>query len=358
MKRLVVKTNILEILSEFSSKTESFLIDHLRSDSKRGSISIAAFKIDLIHSKFLIIDEFINIKNISYYFKRVYSKLVTQRNVPNENNTLDYTKLKNYNEINIHFLQNIMLFTDLNLCKFSRRINIFCHGSDVNILLKNETVLQKKVMYALKAKICFTFNSLYLKRQFCKIMKISEVAHNLVVKHPIKRSYFQRLAKLQNYFSPSSQAINILTVCNLTPIKNVLDGIKAVQILLKEGLDIHYLIIGVGVESESLSNYIADNGLSNNVLIINRKIANSFLGSVFLGKKIYLHTSGRNKDAEEAYGLIQREALDTGLYVVCYLLGGQHENVTSKRIIFSDYGKREKGLAASIKKIVGKINAN
>lgn len=341
---------ILEVLPQLTINTESYIIDQLLSDAKNSKISIAAYSFDQKTKTLVQPAKCYSNRNVAYLFNKLRNQLKSKPLLPTENYSLTLTRLSTFDKIHLHFLQNQLVLNQEVLQKLSSIITVFCHGSDVNVLLRNNKRLQNVTSISVKDGVHFQFNSQYLLNQFCDILSIDNNYRNLSVVHPRSKGYFSRIAPLQKYFRDPNGPVNIITVCNLIPLKNVLVGIQAIECLIKDGFDINYSIVGVGPDRKRIEDYILSNNLSSHVNLYNQRIANNFLGTFFLGKHVYLNPSSLNRGIAEAYGLVQREALDAGLSVVSFCVGGQAEGLKSDRVFLAEYELQANGLADQLTK--------
>ena len=145
--------------------------------------------------------------------------------------------------------------------------------------------------------------------------------------------------------------IDIIGVGSLIPLKNYNLFIDIVNELVADFPSLKILLIGDGEQKIEIENFVAEKGLSGNILLTG-KIPRCEVLNYMARSKIFLHTS-----LYESQGLVFLEALYCGLYVVSFNVGYLPE---SKKVSLckdkDDMLERIKNLLCSEKKFEKEIH--
>ncbi|MBT2699448.1 glycosyltransferase [Bacillus sp. ISL-40] len=101
-----------------------------------------------------------------------------------------------------------------------------------------------------------------LKRKFLNLSSKIQVMHNIVAPRVIKKLALESVNKIQ------SNTITIISVGRLHYAKGYDLAIGACELLIKNGYDIKWFIIGEGEEREKLEQLIKNKGLKKNFILI------------------------------------------------------------------------------------------
>jgi len=137
-----------------------------------------------------------------------------------------------------------------------------------------------------------------------KDVKIINNGVNLKLFHP---SHYNK--KLKKRYGPGKL---IITVCRLDKRKNIVDLIKAAEIVIKKYPKTKFLIIGKGEERENLQMLIKRAGLEKNIILMGYVSEEDIL-KYYATADIFALTS-----KYEGFGIVYAEAMASGTPVVCY----------------------------------------
>ncbi len=123
----------------------------------------------------------------------------------------------------------------------------------------------------------------------------------------------------EDFSLPRKSKIRLITVSRLSPEKGIDISLKAIRILVDQGLDVYYEIIGDGPQREELVNLIERLNLSDRVILQGQK-ENIFIINrlKFLSDKaIYIQPS-----LLEAFGFSMLEAASVAIPIIASNVGG------------------------------------
>ena len=127
-------------------------------------------------------------------------------------------------------------------------------------------------------------------------------------------------------WSPSG-AIRLVTVSRLNPMKGHKYAIAAVRVLLEEGIDVTYDIIGEGEHEAEIRQQIIDSNLERSVHLIG-PVANDIVATRLMEYDAFVLPS---VGLGEAAPVAVMEAMSVGMPVLCSIIGGTPEMIEHGR---------------------------
>lgn len=158
-----------------------------------------------------------------------------------------------------------------------------------------------------------------------------------------------RAANIRESLGIPSSSLLVATVARFQPIKGQLKGVKAVELALRQGMDVTYLLIGGSVfgsaadddYEQSVKDYVRNNGLESSVL--------------FLGEQQDIPAILKDVDVlivpsdNESFGVAAVEAICSGVALLSTPNDGVSEIVEGNAVYLSRTNDAE-GLAALLMK--------
>jgi glycosyltransferase involved in cell wall biosynthesis len=205
-----------------------------------------------------------------------------------------------------------------------------------NTLIKSR-ILNFRKKYIYKMYNCFFTNSHGTKDDFVKTFGIAPSA--LKVKpYLIKKSNLE-------YRNKVSRKKEILILGRLDKSKGHLELLKCFKQLIIEDSEYKLFIAGAGIQRKVLEVYIKDNGMNENVFFLGKVPYNKI--EDYLSQSL-IHVSS---SYEEAFGLVNIEALREGTPILCTQTNGSKDIVEqSINGDFFDFNDPE-SFVRSVKKI-------
>lgn len=121
--------------------------------------------------------------------------------------------------------------------------------------------------------------------------------------------------ELRRRFCPDDAPL-LLSVCRLSPRKNLKDMVAAASLLRARGLDFRLAIVGTGEERDALTDRIAALGLADHVQLTGF-LDDETVRRLYASADVYLSTS-----LYEGFGLSIVQAMSAGLPIVAYAAKG------------------------------------
>lgn len=170
--------------------------------------------------------------------------------------------------------------------------------------------------YLFETADLITANTPYLKRQLLKIgcpeKKID------VVPMPIDCDFFSPKV----HRPVDQEAVKLLSVGRLVPIKGHVFGILAINELIKKGYGVEYRIIGNGASKKELEDLAKTLGIQKNIIFL-EELPQEEIRKFYYNSDIFLMPSSVvDGDTRETQGLVSLEAQACGLPVVGFMSGG------------------------------------
>ena len=127
-----------------------------------------------------------------------------------------------------------------------------------------------------------------------------------------------------------NQSLGLISVGRLIPLKGHKYGIKALKLLIDEGISAHYTIIGIGREENVLKALVKELKLDDHVSFMGLK-SQSELQEQYSKNHLFLMTSiTDDQNRAEAQGIVTLEAQSMGLPVVAFDSGGVSSTLTTE----------------------------
>ncbi len=220
-----------------------------------------------------------------------------------------------------HFGQNGKLLYDmqqLHLLNATKTIVSF-HGSDLHF---HGAAYYKKLF---QSNFRFTVNSNYMAQRLMQMgagkadiipMAVNEMFLNGEI-DPKKKKLF-----------------TIITVARLIPVKGIINGLKAVQKLKEEDLEIQYHIIGDGPLYDSLQQWTTDHKMEECVAFLGSKTHDEIKDCLKEADVFILPGITTTEGAREAQGLVVQEAQAMQLPVIVTDAGGMSEGMIHEKTGF------------------------
>lgn len=205
------------------------------------------------------------------------------------------------------------------------------------------------------------FREFLLKRSVRRVLCVSNAARNNLFNQgfdncstvylgvPTTLFANAKAANIRKSLGISSSGLLVATVARFQPIKGQLKGVKAVELALKQGLDVTYLLIGGSVFGSAsddnyeqvVKDYVRDNGLDSNVLFLGER---QDVPSILKDVDILIVPSDN-----ESFGVAAVEAICSGAALLSTPNDGVSEIVEGNSTYLSCTNSAE-GLAALLVK--------
>jgi len=199
------------------------------------------------------------------------------------------------------------------------------HGFSVHS--KNETEKQKLIatnMNLFQQSKYITVNSPYL---FDKMINLQCDQSKLrIVPMGVDTDFFtdESIKTIKN------KALGLISVGRLIPLKGHKYGIEALKKLINEGISVHYTIIGIGREEDTLKTLVKELKLDDHVSFMGLK-SQTELREQYSKNHVFLMTSiTDDQNRAEAQGIVTLEAQSMGLPVVAFDSGGVSITLTTE----------------------------
>ncbi len=228
-----------------------------------------------------------------------------------------YKPFRNFDTIHIQFGTNkhpvdIMKKTGY----FKSRIIVSFHGHDLYFPINNRIPNNGYYDRLFEVADHLVANTPFLKEKL------------LAINAPEDKIEIIPVAVNTNFFKPSkleintSETIRIITVGRLEIFKGQYLGIECISKLVKNGFNVHYIIVGTGSQEKVLKNLIQEYSLNNYISLTGRK-SQKEINELLQNHDIFLMTSIHDPNyGVESQGLVIAEAQACGLPVVAFDTGG------------------------------------
>jgi glycosyltransferase involved in cell wall biosynthesis len=281
--------------------------------------------------------------------------------------------LNEYNIPKIKFLKNNKLLRFYDLYKYVKENKIdLIHswGNSETIysiparLFLKKTLLNGSVLHGVrKQKLSHYFRSFILRRSkyilansfaglYTNKIKVNNerhfVIHNGVEDKFFVRKNFEKRKQFNSEKNLTDDAIIFISIANFHPYKEYFTPLEVIASLVKEGVHLHYIIVGWGPLEKAINDYIVHLNLGDKVTIYSNR---PYIPDILSISDIMLHSS----EGEGCSNAIL-EAKAAGCIVVASETGGTPEIVGSKDFLF-EYKNRE-DLTAKIKAAVKSFNTD
>ncbi len=204
---------------------------------------------------------------------------------------------------------------------------IFLHGTDLRLALRNKQKI-KKVSYILNNASKVVVNSTYLQNELNRNFKIYipvEIIYPCPSDNFFSDINHEKTSKLRVNLGLEGKKV-MISVGRLVKGKGHQQLLECIPELLKSVPNLVWLVVGSGVESTSLVEYVQKNSLQSVV---------RFLGEVPLGElpdyyalgNIFVLLTHPTERSVESFGTVFLEASAAGLPVVAGKCGGVEEAV-------------------------------
>lgn len=166
------------------------------------------------------------------------------------------------------------------------------------------------------ARIAYSEHFAYRNKQLYLLCASAHVADDVGLFHAypdkkFKWGYFPRIETDLYEKENNSNKIELLWVGRMIDWKRPLYAVKAVEILVREGVPIHLTMVGTGSMTEQIQGEIKAKGLSEYIDFLGPKSPKE-VRNIMRKSDIYLFTSTR----EEGWGAVLNEAMGSGCAVV------------------------------------------
>ncbi|WP_159447904.1 glycosyltransferase family 4 protein [Salegentibacter salinarum] len=227
-----------------------------------------------------------------------------------------YASLRNYEVIHIQFGTNKDPIDILKKNGFlkSRIITSF-HGHDLHFPINNQILEDGYYDNLFEVADVLVCNTTYLKEK----LKTLRAPENKIETIPVTvdTDTFRPAA-----FHRDKNKLKLMTVGRMDQLKGQEYGIKAVNLLIKKGIDVQYILVGTGIYEERLKKMVDELGLNGNISF-KGKTNPKDVAKLLQSADIFLMTSVTNKvGMQESQGLVTAEAQACGLPVIAFDTGG------------------------------------
>ena len=370
---------VLIATTYFPQTSETFILDHATSLIKAGIevsvLSLFASTSKVFHKDFhqyrledrtinersshisRLSSAFIQLKQATYAlfrYPKCFFSLLRDKSIKKKRTyfaAFGLTKIyRDTDIIHAHFGNVGLRMTNLKkIGIISSNTPIVCsfHGSDID----DPIYRQQPNFYSqfFKEVSLIVSNSAYIKNRLleigCNNNKI------VILKNGINLNDFFPTAATET--KSKNNTITILTVARLTEFKGLQYGVKAVKLLVDDGVkSIKYIIVGDGELRNELEKLVEDLALSSFVTLVGMKsrqeIINHYSESDIFILPGIISAHGR----VETQGIVLQEAQAMGLPVITTNVGGIPEGVLDKKTGFLVEQKNANQLAEKIKLLI------
>lgn len=222
------------------------------------------------------------------------------------------------------------------------------HGYDAHFKDVDElSRLQQRYKGLLTESKYITANTSYLTKKITLIG--AEVSKLHTIPMGVDLKFFKSTQEKQIL---PNRKVNLLSVGRLVALKGFDYAIKSVKILVDEGYDIHYTIVGSGAEKEALEQLIKDLKLTKQVFLLGAKHQNEIKQLLEINQVFLMSSITDETGRAEAQGLVTAEAQAMGLPVVAFKSGGVPHTVLDGKTGFLVLEKDIEAYAQAILKII------
>ena len=226
-----------------------------------------------------------------------------------------YRKFRNTDIFHIQFGNNKNPVDLLKKCGFLKsNIVVSFHGHDLFFPINNRIPNNGYYNDLFACSSHLIANTPFLKQKLLELgapeskIKIIPVTVNTDFFFPLNKN--------------NKPTIRLVSVGRLEKFKGHIFGIKALELLLKKGYALEYVIAGGGSLMRNLEREVSKMGLSSNVIFKNM-LTQKEVREVLQNSDIFLMTSVTDKQyGVETQGLVTAEAQACGLPVVAFRSGG------------------------------------
>ncbi|MGJ8666532.1 MAG: glycosyltransferase [Patiriisocius sp.] len=236
-------------------------------------------------------------------------------------------KFSQFNEISFfqaHFgINSEHIATMHELGAINKPFSATFHGVGGYAQTKDMPNLKKKYEYLFNKAEFITVNSRYLANNLinigCEKKKI----------HIIPIGVDTKLFKFKNRIV--SNEIELVSVGRLVELKGHIYALEAVKILVDNGYQVNYTIVGEGDFESQLKLKIESLSLTKNVSVVGKKNQDEII-QIFHNSDIFVFPSITDSSGRaEAFGLASIEAQATGLPVIAFNSGGIMDTIADNK---------------------------
>lgn len=323
-----------KLLNEFNAEA---LVEKSNTIEPSKAIKLLTLPVILFHPR------------IVYYFIK---QTITEKKIAINNlfTLYRYRNFKGFKVCHVHFnssLKDIITLTKLGFIDNSNTSYIVTfHGYDA--FEEDETSFQTKYGDFYKKYVkAVTVNSNFLKERIVKIGIPENISQ--VVPIGIDFNFFKGSPKTIH----QKQTIKLISVGRLTQLKGHKYGIEVVKLLVQNGFEVEYNIIGEGVEYTNLKNEITNSALTKQVKLLGSQSQDQIKKWLHYSD-IFLMTSTVEDESKrrEAFGLVSIEAQASGLPVIGFDSGGFIETIINEKTGFAVEDRNVNQMIDKIEKLI------
>ncbi|WP_375241424.1 glycosyltransferase [Polaribacter sp.] len=345
---------IIHLVSHFPSKSETFIINQIITSIEEGfTAKILATKIvdfetssqpkllnkynlfdtaeslelNIPTNKFFRIFKAIlllitNIKDYKVFFRSLNNKRFKEKATSLKlwYQASLFLKFKDVAIFHAHFGFNGITLCDLKeIGAIKSNVLVSFYGYDTFSTLDTRESLKLSYQTIFKNAKYIITNSNYLFKNLTllEVPKKKVIVNYVGVNQEIFK-YKERVEK--NVF-------NIITVGRLIELKGHLYGLKLIKELKDKNINVHYLVVGDGLQMKKLQQISKNLQISKNVTFYGSKNQQEILDLLYKSDLFLMTSITDNTGRAEGQGLVTAEAQATGLPVVGFNSGGVAETI-------------------------------
>lgn len=218
------------------------------------------------------------------------------------------------------------------------------HGYDAHFNTGNFESLKDYYKLLFQVGNVFTVNSKYLLDKL------------LVLGCPKSKIKIIPMTVDTDYFKPigvsKSKDFKMISVGRLIKLKGHMYGLHAVKLLIDEGYNVEYTIVGDGHEYKALKDFILLNNLNDHVTLFGAANHSDLL-PLLQKSDLFLMTSITDDDGRgEAQGVVTAEAQSCGLPIIAFDSGGVSETLIDDKTGFLIPESKKELLAEKVKHLI------
>jgi len=146
--------------------------------------------------------------------------------------------------------------------------------------------------------------------------------------------------------------VHIFTLCRLVERKNILGAVRAIALLVGQGVtNIHYTIAGGGPEREAIEQLVRERGVQGYVTLLGR-VEDEAIPDLYRKSDIFLHPQIDIDGDVEGFGLVIADAMSLGLCVIAGKEGGPSDFVIEGQTGLLVDGRNDAEIANALAKVV------
>ncbi|PLW93739.1 MAG: hypothetical protein C0591_14085 [Marinilabiliales bacterium] len=170
-----------------------------------------------------------------------------------------------------------------------------------------------------KSNYTYTVNSQYSKTKLEQLGATSKIT---IIPMGLSDVYLKDIE-----ISKTEKKITILTVARLVPVKGIEYGIRAIKIIIGQGYEVNYWIIGEGELKNELQKLINKEDLDHHILLLGAKTEEEVYETYKSTDIFMLPGISTNGGVQEAQGLVIQEAQAMEIPVLVTDAGGMKEGM-------------------------------